>query len=143
MEKNAETDGNKVVAMQPVKVFSAKSKVEADMLEELLEGENIQVYRRPLESGGYMNVYMGFSAFGEDIFVDEADAERALELVAVFQNAAEEPEEEPAENKTLHKHERNRYIMKIMILVSVAVFAGYMAFLLITALFTFAVTVGR
>lgn len=84
--------------MRPVKVASPGSTVEADMLEAYLNGAGIQVMRRPLESGGYMNVYMGFSAFGENLYVDEADAAWARELVTAFLGGdAAEPEGDAAE----------------------------------------------
>lgn len=147
--------GNKTVSqqeetrlemMRPVKVASPGSTVEADMLEAYLNGAGIQVMRRPLESGGYMNVYMGFSAFGENLYVDEADGARARELVTAFlggdaaesEDGAAGPEEDPAgpeEDPAAPKYGRRKKILKTLVLLCLAGFAVYIAVLLAQIIF--------
>ena len=51
------------------------------MIAGVLEGNGIKCWIRDKESGGYMSIYMGFSVFGKDLYVDEADVVRARELV--------------------------------------------------------------
>lgn len=148
--------------MRPVKVASPGSTVEADMLEAYLNGAGIQVMRRPLESGGYMNVYMGFSAFGENLYVDEADAARARELVTAFlggdaaepegdaaepedgalepENGASEPEDdrelqESQEMALRSKYGRRKRILKWFVLLCLAGFAVYIAVMLAQIIF--------
>jgi hypothetical protein len=85
-------------AMKPVKVYSANNKVEAGMLMNLLEGNGIQSFKQGPGSGGYMEIKYGFSIYGQDIYVDENDAERARELIMEVLTPVEEETEEEASN---------------------------------------------
>lgn len=68
-------------AMKPVKVYSCAKRFQADMLIEALNEEGIPAYSQTDGSGEYMEIYMGTSLFGEDIYVDESDAARAEEII--------------------------------------------------------------
>lgn len=65
----------------PVKLTSAATRVEAEMMERMLEEYGIPCFIKDLESGGYMNIYMGYSVFGSEIYVREGDLERAKSLL--------------------------------------------------------------
>lgn len=65
----------------PVKLTSAATRVEAEMMEKMLEEYGIPCFIKDLESGGYMNIYMGYSVFGSEIYVREGDLERAKSLL--------------------------------------------------------------
>lgn len=67
--------------MKPVKVYSCSDRVQADMLIEALKREGIPAYAESKDSGDYLNIYMGTSVFGETIYVDENDADRAKEII--------------------------------------------------------------
>lgn len=67
--------------MKPVKVYSCSDRVQADMLTEALKREGIPAYAESKGSGDYLNIYMGTSVFGETIYVDENDADRAKEII--------------------------------------------------------------
>ncbi len=67
--------------MKPVKVYSCSDRVQADMLIEALKREGIPAYAESKGSGDYLNIYMGTSVFGETIYVDENDADRAKEII--------------------------------------------------------------
>ncbi len=73
--------GADITAMRPVRLISVENEVHARMIAGVLEGNGIKCWIRDKESGGYMSIYMGFSAFGKDLYVDEADVDRARELV--------------------------------------------------------------
>lgn len=106
-------------AMKPVKVYSANNKVEAGMLMNLLEGNGIQSFKQGPGSGGYMEIKYGFSIYGQDIYVDENDAERAKELIMEVLTPVEEEteeEEEPAAIAYKKRHTRQQ-ILFIRILV--------------------------
>ena len=64
-------------AMKPVKVYSCAKRFQADMIIEALKSEGIPAYSQSDGSGEYMEIYMGTSLFGENIYVDENDARRA------------------------------------------------------------------
>lgn len=68
-------------AMHEVKIYSAEDRVQADMILEVLEKNNIPAFRQGLGSGGMMDIYGGNSIYGEDIIVDRDDVERALEAL--------------------------------------------------------------
>ena len=68
-------------AMKPVKVYSCAKRFQADMIVEALKNEGIPAYSQSEGSGEYMEIYMGTSLFGENIYVDENDARRAEEII--------------------------------------------------------------
>lgn len=70
-----------ITAMRPVRLITVENEVHAQMIAGVLEGNGIKCWIRDKESGGYMSIYMGFSVFGKDLYVDEADVDRARELV--------------------------------------------------------------
>ena len=67
--------------MKPVKVYSCADRVDADMITETLNNRGIPAYSESKGSGDYMNIYMGTSVFGNDIYVNEKDADRAKEII--------------------------------------------------------------
>ena len=67
--------------MKPVKVYSCADRVVADMITETLNNRGIPAYSESKGSGDYMNIYMGTSVFGNDIYVNEKDADRAKEII--------------------------------------------------------------
>lgn len=64
-----------------VKLKSVANNIEAELIINLLKNNNIQCLKKSREAGDYMNIYMGYSIFGEDIYVNEKDYEVALELL--------------------------------------------------------------
>ena len=67
---------------EPVKLTSAATRVEAEMIESMLEECQIPCFIKDLESGGYMNIYMGYSVFGSEIYVRGSDLEAAKALLS-------------------------------------------------------------
>lgn len=76
-------------AMDEVKIYSAGDKIQAEMILEALHENDIPSYRQGVGSGGIMDIYGGNSMFGEDIFVDRQDLERAKEVLAEMGLTAE------------------------------------------------------
>ncbi|HYE80548.1 MAG TPA: DUF2007 domain-containing protein [Clostridia bacterium] len=64
-------------------VSNVADEQEADMVESVLGAEGIPVQRKHKEAGGYLEVYMGMSRYGIDLFVPE----EALELAKGILNA--------------------------------------------------------
>lgn len=68
-------------AMRPVCIYTAGERIEAEMLLEALQRNNIQGFREARGAGGAMDVYTGNSIFGEKIYVDEQDVEQAKAII--------------------------------------------------------------
>ena len=80
-------------AMKPVKVYSCAKRFQADMIIEALKSEGITAYSQSDGSGEYMEIYMGTSLFGENIYVDENDAHRAEEIIRGITLPADDSED--------------------------------------------------
>ena len=52
-----------------VKIYTAPDNLQAEMILEVLEKEQIPAYKLDLGSAGIMNLYGGNSTFGEEIYV--------------------------------------------------------------------------
>lgn len=68
-------------AMHPVKVLSTDNAISAEMAAGLLQQKEIPCYIKDLETGNYLSIYMGYSVFGKEIYVDKEDYERAKKLL--------------------------------------------------------------
>lgn len=79
--------------MKPVKVYSCAKRFQADMIIEALKSEGIPAYSQSDGSGEYMEIYMGTSLFGENIYVDENDARRAEEIIRGITLPADDSED--------------------------------------------------
>ena len=82
--------------MKPVKVCSCADRVQADMITETLNEQGIPAYSESKGSGDYMNIYMGTSMFGNDIYVNEEDVERAKEIISVLTSEIDSADTEEA-----------------------------------------------
>lgn len=81
-------------SMKRTKVYQAYDRIQAEMILGALENNQIAAYRQGIGSGGYMDVLAGNSIFGEDIYVDEADVQKAKEIIeSITAEIDEEPEE--------------------------------------------------
>lgn len=85
------------IGNQVKKLISAGSHVEAGMLMSLLAESGIESYEVEKGSGNYMRIYMGYSVFGEDIYVKAEDFEAARELLASLEPGQGEIEADAAE----------------------------------------------
>lgn len=90
-----EPEQMETIVWHPAKLTSTYSRMEADMIEAFLRDEGISVMRKALGSGDYMNIIMGFSIYGEDIYVDRGDYEKAEGLLTVLREAMATVEENP------------------------------------------------
>lgn len=90
-------------APDPVKVTSAANNIDAGLIMNLLINNNIPCFKKDIGVGGYMNVYMGYSVYGEDIYVDRIDYEAALELINSL-----EPDIESIDTESMDKDSMNK-----------------------------------
>ena len=65
-----------------VKIYNAENVVEAEAIVSLLKENGIPAYHQNSPGGVAAHSMSGFSLYGVDIFVDEADAEKAKKLLA-------------------------------------------------------------
>ena len=68
--------------MKMVKIYNAENAVEAEAIVSLLKENGIPAYHQNSPGGVAAHSMSGFSLYGVDIFVDEADAEKAKRLLA-------------------------------------------------------------
>ena len=64
------------------KVYNAQDAIEAEEVVALLKENGIPAYSQNASGGVAAHSMSGFSLYGVDIFVDEADAEKAKRLLA-------------------------------------------------------------
>lgn len=64
-------------------LISVSWETEADVLESLLNSFGIPVLRKYRESGSYMNVYMGTTVMGVDLYVPSKLHSKAVEIVNI------------------------------------------------------------
>ena len=110
-------------AMKPVKVYSCAKRFQADMLIEALNEEGIPAYSQTDGSGEYMEIYMGTSLFGEDIYVDESDAARAEEIIKGVTLPADDTQQTAESDEPAAVSEGNRMsAAKIICLIAAILF---------------------
>lgn len=68
-------------SMKPVKVTQTATTIEAEMLMDLLRNNDIPCFKKDNGPGGLMNVKYGFTVYGQDVYVDEKDYEKASEII--------------------------------------------------------------
>ena len=72
-----------------VPLANLQTQMEAEMLMDVLRQENIAVLTKDEGSGGYMKIYMGFSIYGETVYVYDYDYPRAREIMLALQQNSE------------------------------------------------------
>ncbi len=113
--------------MNAVKIYSAKNRVEADMLVQTLINQDIPAYRQGAAGGDYMDIYMGNSVYGENIYVDEKDKDAAMEIIQSIVSPAGQEESEDEDQPT----RRRSILVRVIAVVVIAA----MVVLLIWSLF--------
>ncbi len=93
------------------------------MLIEALNEEGIPAYSQTDGSGEYMEIYMGTSLFGEDIYVDESDAARAEEIIKGMTLPADDTQQTAESDEPAAVSEGNRMsAAKIICLIAAILF---------------------
>ena len=81
-----------------VKIADVYDLYEASMLKSILEQEGIEAVIKKPEAGEFLNIYMGNSIFGAEIYVESNYAEKATNLFeAFFKAKGDQPFEEESE----------------------------------------------
>jgi len=122
--------------MRPCLLISVSDGIQAKLIENLLAESNIPFLVQDKGCGAYLKVYMGYSAFGTEIYVDESNYHRAKELVdAYLTQSVEDDECEPSDDIGNHSSDIRRKVMMIMIVITLLGFGIGLFFSLITPLF--------
>lgn len=82
-----------ITAVEGVKLTSADNNINAELILGVLRNNNIPCYSKEPGSGGYMSIYMGYSIYGKDIYVDKDDYEQAKELLKTFDKVDDDSQE--------------------------------------------------
>ena len=109
--------------MKPVKIFSCADRVLADMITETLRERGIPAYSESKGSGDYMNIYMGTSMFGNDIYVNEMDAERAKEIITVLTMNSKGKDDAEDLYIAVRSSDKRRLIARIVSLIAAVLIA--------------------
>lgn len=98
------------------KIYNARDEIEANMLESYLESAGIAAYSQESGSGEYLKISGGFSVFGRDVFVDDADEEEARKIVdAVIENENVEDDSFDYQSAKLPWYKNKVIIARILI----------------------------
>jgi len=80
-----------IVQSEPCILVSNASQLDATMICALLEDAKIPFFIKDRGSGGYLKIYMGFTVYGQDIYVDRICYADAKELLDFYNNTNIEP----------------------------------------------------
>lgn len=70
-----------------IKVYNARDVIEAQEIECVLQENRVSAYHRDASGGVVGYSVSGFVLYGVDVFVDDADSERAMEIIGGIENA--------------------------------------------------------
>lgn len=76
--------------MEIIKLMSTGNKIQAELIVQMLKQNGINCYYKENGAGSYMNISSGFSVFGQEIFINEEDKEKAEELIDIFNEEEQE-----------------------------------------------------
>ncbi len=99
-------------------LISVPNEIEAGMIETLLAEENIPVIRKQRGAGQYLEIYMGMSTYGIDLYVAEEHLELAKALAGQTQEQSGELDEEMEQaNQQRQKMRRIRSWLILLMVV--------------------------
>lgn len=99
--------------MEIIKLMSTGNKIQAELIVQMLKQNGINCYYKENGAGSYMDITCGFSVFGQEIFINEEDKEKAEELIDIFN----EEEQENTGNTYDKKIRKPVLIFLIMIII--------------------------
>ena len=106
------------------KLLTVSNQVEAGMVEEL-KNEQIACYRRDRELGSFLRVSMGYSVYGEDIFVSNDQLENAKEVLKDSFLAAQDKQDEEdldgEDSAVMESYGRRRRLAARIVIIVLAV----------------------
>ncbi|MTI67313.1 MAG: hypothetical protein FH753_12050 [Firmicutes bacterium] len=80
-EENKKKDNKVIKDIELVYLTNVANEKEADIIEALLNSYNIKVIKKHKEAGDYLNIYMGSSNYGMDLYVSTNEYEDAKKII--------------------------------------------------------------
>jgi len=126
-------------------LITAKDTINAEMMESMLNDHGIPVLKKYRETGGYLNIYMGMTNYGVDLYVPSQSIDQAKEVILPVteelpldqQEEGETKVEEEASSVMDQEYQKKKLIrVWIILLVFIPGFLWF-AFMLIMRLIRF------
>jgi len=118
-EENKE-NRNDIYSMKPCKLISVSDHTEAAMIGARLDDAGIPFFTEDHGCGGYLKLYMGFTVYGEDIYVDIDNYDMAKELIDVSFNVEDDdstPAQELLPNSIKYVFQKRRKTVRIILFI--------------------------
>lgn len=105
-----------------VLLMSVNDEMESNIIESKLSEYGIPVLRKYKQSGGYLNIYMGATPFGVDLYVPSKALDKANEILDLSGNITDEQSDELKQDEGLEveKFDRKRMLRAWVILLVMA-----------------------
>lgn len=98
-------------------VYNARDEIEANMILECLKQADIEGYAQGNGSGEYMKIVQGFSVFGQDIYVEDEDADKAKAIIDGIISSQEE-ECDSSEFESVPWYQRKEIVGRVLLVVA-------------------------
>lgn len=106
------------VPIDPCLLISVTDEIQAKLIEGVLLDSNIPFYIKDRECGGFLKVYMGFSVFGTDIYVEKNNYDKAKEIIdACFAESDNDNDYEPLDEKDNRSFRVRKAVMRIVVFI--------------------------
>lgn len=109
-------------------LINVRNEIELEVIQSLLKSYEIPVRIKYKESGAYLNIFMGSTSTGIDIFVPESKLKEAQEIVKVNYDSEDENIKENNNKRNISWHNIAGWILIIFFLLPVI--AGVILFLI-------------
>lgn len=116
-------------------LVSVENRIQSNIIQNILTDANIPSFIKDREAGTYLNVSMGDSVFGVDIFVNKSNYEKAKELVDVYLYQPQGDTYEPLTDKDNRSFYIRKKIMQAIIILFVLI--PFIVFFILNAFFSF------
>lgn len=105
--------------MEPVKLTSVDNNINAELLVNLLENNGIPCFTSDPAAGQYLNLYMGYSVYGTDIYVNKDDYMIAKQLLEQLSADNDEEFEEEIEMAKVPFYSTRQFTARVILVVMI------------------------
>ncbi len=97
-------------------LLSVTDTVEADLIINTLKNNNIECFKKDKGTGSYMNLYMGYSIYGQEIYVNQEDYEQAKQICEeIFLKHCSEEEAVEEEQQKVPAYRNIKIVSRIIL----------------------------
>ena len=104
------------------KLYNAKDELEANMIASILKESGIECLIQDVGAGQYLNISMGFTVYGKDIYVDEGQYEAAKVIIDEIVLERTEDSTEDSEPLNIPWYKKKEWLVRGMFLLPVVMF---------------------